>query len=286
MALKLSKKSAIVLIIAAVLILTIFTAAKNINKANNQYDFVEFIDVGQGDCTLICSEGYTALIDAGTPMSSTAISKTLRSYNIDTIDVLILSHPHDDHIGSAEFLLEEFKINNIIFSDILPADDDNAEAIKNIKDTAKELDVKCHFAKEGMVVNIGNFKLTVLLSDEGADDENNMSIILMAENDGAKFLFTGDAEQLCEQKLIDQGVNFDCDVLKVGHHGSRTSTSQEFLNFATPRYSVISCGKDNSYGHPHDVVTKRLRDSGTTIYRTDRDGNIIFKVYDGKIKVE
>ena len=283
---KLTKKQKIILVVIAVLLLTVVTAVKNINKTTSQNDFVEFISVGQGDSTLIYSDGYAALIDAGTPMSATAISKTLKSYNIDTLDVMILSHPHDDHIGSAEFLLDEFNVENIVFSDVLPSDDDNATALKNIKDTAKYLNTKCHYATEGMVINIGNFKLTVLLSNEKAEDENNMSIVLMAENGGSKFLFTGDAEQVTERKLIDQNINFDCDVLKVGHHGSRTSTSQEFLNVATPRYSVISCGKDNSYGHPHDVVVKRLQNIGTTILRTDRLGNITFKIIDGKIVKE
>ncbi len=283
---RISKKTKIILAILVVLLITVITAVKNINTAENQNDFIEFIDVGQGDSALIYSEGYTALIDTGTPMSATAITKTLRGHNIESVDVMVLSHPHDDHIGSAEFLIEEFNVKNIIFSDVLPANDDNAEALKNIKDTAKYMDTQCHYAKEGMVVNVGNFKLTILLSDETAEDENNMSIILMAENGGSKFLFTGDAEESCEKKLIDGNVNFDCDVLKVGHHGSRTSTSQDFLDIASPRYSVISCGKDNSYGHPHDAVVKRLKDSGTTIFRTDRSGNITIRVTDGKIEVE
>ena len=283
---KFSKKTKIVAAILVVLLLLVVTAVKNINKQENQNDFIEFIDVGQGDSALIYSNGYTALIDTGTPNSATSISKTLKGYNIDNLDVIILSHPHDDHIGSAEFVLEEFGADNIIFSDILPADDDNAAALKNIKDTAEYVGAECHYAKEGMVINIGNFKLTVLFSDENAEDENNMSIVLMAENDGNKFLFTGDAEKDFVRKIIEQNFYIDCDVLKVGHHGSRTSTSQELLNIATPRYSIISCGIDNSYGHPHDAVVKRLQNTGTTILRTDKKGNITCKIVNGKIVIE
>ncbi|MBE6797630.1 MAG: MBL fold metallo-hydrolase [Ruminococcaceae bacterium] len=283
---KLSQKTKIILAVIIVITVTALTLVKTYNKETANDDFVEFIDVGQGDSTIIHSEGYTALIDAGTPSSATKISTALKNHNINTIDVMILSHPHDDHIGSAQFILEEFKVKNVLFSDVLPADDENAEALKNIIDTAEYVNAKCHYAKEGMIINIGNFKMTVLMSDEQAEDENNLSIILMAENCDNKFLFTGDAEEICEQKLIAQNIDFDCDVLKVGHHGSRTSTSQAFIDHATPYYAVISCGANNRYGHPHAAVVKRLATAGVTMLRTDREGNITFKIIGGNLVLE
>ncbi len=256
------------------------------SKERNKTDFVEFIDVGQGDCALIVSGDTVALIDAGTPMSSTAISKTLRRHNIDTIDALILTHPHDDHIGSAQFILEEFYVNNLILPAIIPADDQDAEALKSIRDIADYTKTARHTAKEGMVINIGNFKLTVLLCEKSVEDENDSSIVIMVQNGNSRFLFTGDAEEFCENKLLEQNVDLSCDVLKVAHHGSNSSTTTEFLQAVSPTYSVISVGKENAYKHPSDKVLKRLQICGTQVLRTDKVGNIRFIVKNNTIVLE
>ena len=246
-------------------------------------DAVIFLDVGQGDSALIKSGEFAALIDTSTATNGMNIAKKLRKEGVNDIDVLILTHPHDDHIGSAEFLLGEFPVSYIVLSDVLAQDDENARCYKDIKDYAANNGIDCRYATEGMVINIGNFELTVLMSDETAEDENDTSIVIMAENDGKKFLFMGDAEINAETKLLTQGVNLDCDVLKVGHHGSNTSTSARFLDVASPAFSVISCGKNNSYSHPHDIVLSRLIASKTAVLRTDVDGDIKFTFKDGKL---
>ena len=254
-----------------------------IEKPDDMGDYITFLDVGQGDSALIKSGKYAALIDTGTATSGLNIVKKLRKLGIYKLDVLILSHPHDDHIGGAEFILSELPVDYIILSDASPRDDENARCYKDIKDFATTNSIECYNATEGLVINIGNFELTVLMSDETAEDENNNSIIIMAENSGKKFLFTGDAEASAETKLIKDGVNFDCDVLKVGHHGSNSSSTNKFLQIATPTFSVISCGEDNSYSHPHNEVLQRLADVNTAVLRTDISGDIKFAIKNGEI---
>ena len=249
-------------------------------------DSVIFFDVGQGDSALIKSGDYAALIDTGTATNGLNIAKKLRREGVDKLDALILSHPHDDHIGSAEFLLDELPVENIILSDVLVRDDENARCYNDIKAYAQSNDINCYFAQEGMVINIGNFELTVLMCDNTAKDENDTSIIIMAENSDNKFLFMGDAEISAENKLISNKVNFDCDVLKVGHHGSNSSTSLSFLDVATPKYAVISCGENNPYSHPHNDILTRLRNEKINIYRTDYLGDIKFDIKNGKLFVK
>ncbi len=273
----------VTLICVFILIAAVCWLYDDATKTPNMCDSVTFLDVGQGDSTLIKSDGYAALIDTGTASNALNIVKKLRKSGINKLDVLILTHPHDDHIGSAEFLLSEIPIDYIVLSDVLPRDDENARCYKDIKDYAAANSIICYNATEGMVINIGNFELTVLMSDEAAKDENNSSIIIMAENSGKKFLFTGDAEMEAEVKLINDCVNFDCDVLKVGHHGSKRSTTNDFLQIATPDFAVISCGEDNSYSHPHDEVLERLSAVSSAVLRTDLLGDIEFTIKDGDI---
>lgn len=246
-------------------------------------DSVIFFDVGQGDSALIKSGDYAALIDTGTATSGLSIAKKLRQNGVNKLDALILTHPHDDHIGSAEFLLDELPVENIILSDVLARDDENARCYNDIKTYAKTNNINCYYAQEGMLLNIGNFELTVLMCDNTAKDENDTSIIIMAENSGNKFLFMGDAELSAENKLISNRVNFDCDVLKVGHHGSNSSTSVSFLDVATPKFAVISCGKNNQYSHPHNDILKRLRNKKIDIFRTDYSGDITFNIKNGEL---
>ncbi len=275
------------ILVSLVCILILFAAVlwvyDDAVQPSNNNDFIKFLDVGQGDSALIKSGEYAALIDTGTASNGLSIAKKLRREGVNKLDVLILTHPHDDHIGSAEFLLSEIPTDYIILSDVLPREDENARYYKDIKNYALHNSIECYNATEGMVVNIGNFELTVLMSDETAEDENDTSIIIMAENAGIKFLFMGDAEIPAESKLISDNINFDCDVLKVGHHGSNTASSANFLNVASPAFSVISCGRNNSYSHPNDAVLERLINVNSTVLRTDLLGDIKFIVNSGKL---
>ncbi len=270
---------ALIIFVAALLV---YDDATKINYDGN--DTVTFLDVGQGDSALIQSGGYSALIDTGTAPQGMSIAKKLRKAGVNQLDVLILTHPHDDHIGSAQFLISEIPTKNIVLSQVLPRDDEDARAYKDIKDYANEISVNVYNATEGLVINIGNFELTVLMSNEEASDENDTSIIIMAKNGDKKFLFTGDAETTAENKLLNDGINLDCDVLKVGHHGSDSSSSSKFLSACTPEYAVISVGEDNIYSHPSEKVLKRLNGMGINTLRTDERGDIVFKIVDGELR--
>ncbi len=279
---KLNKKKLIKVSISVLCIVIIILAGKFFTGQNSvkylDKDFVAVLDVDQGDSILICSNGEAALIDTGKEMYSREMLRSVRSYGVDELDALIISHSHDDHMGAAEYLLSNMEVENVVIPEFR-SDEKVTELNSAIANSGAEI----FTATEGMVINIGDFELTVLYADNSDDDINNRSVILMAEMSGKKFLFTGDAEKQAEQALIDSGVNFDCDVLKVGHHGSNTSSSDEFLNKATPSFAAISVGDNNSYGHPSSSVIKRLEDLDVQVLRTDYIGDILFYVENGAI---
>ena len=248
-------------------------------------DFVKITDVGQADSILIYSNGCSALIDVGTEDSAADILEDLDSAQIKRIDALIVTHLHTDHAGGLPELARLRKIDNLI----IPELNDDAEAaslVKTAKQTVTANGGNAYTAVQGMNFKIGEFTVTVLAYYEDTEDENNKSVIVMAELDGIKFLFTGDAEAKAEQALIDEGLNIDCDVLKVGHHGSSSSSTKEFLNKTTPEYAAISVGKNNIYSHTSESVVSALENCGAQVLRTDTDGDITFYVENGKIKTE
>lgn len=248
-------------------------------------DFVEFIDVGQGDSILICSNGYSALIDTGVTDSANDICSVIANNNIETLDVLVLTHLDSDHVGGVDKITEIYKPENLILPELSIESEGLGVAqlaISRVTDSGG----KIYTAVQGMDFSIGDFKITVLAQLTDMASENNRSIITMVEKDGKRFLLTGDLEAKGERVLLKEGLNLKCDVLKVGHHGSNSSSSDDFLNSVKPQYAVISVGANNRYGHPHSKVLSSLGYYGAIIYRTDIDGNILFYVNDGKITVK
>jgi len=246
--------------------------------------FVEIIDVGQGDSILIYSDGYSALIDTGLEDASSNVCKALNKYNIDELDVLLITHLDFDHTGSVAKLTELYKVTNLILPELSVESEGLTAAEIAINRVAKS-GGEIYTAKQGMNFEIGKFEITVLAAFENMNEENNRSVITMAELAGKKFLFTGDMEAKCERAFLKEGLDFKCDVLKVAHHGSASSSIEDFLNEAKPKYAAISVGADNPYGHPHKEVLARLDEMNCEIYRTDLNGNIIFTVENKKIKV-
>ena len=246
-------------------------------------DFIKFMDVGQGDSALIYSNGYCAVIDMGLPNTSPQIYKDLSQYNIKEIDAVVISHLHSDHIGALEKVASDYTVKNLIMPEILPS---SIAAATNSKNLITGYGSSFYNAVQGMIFKIGEFDITILGFLNDKKNENNRSLIMMAEIDAIKFLFTGDAETVAEQYLLEEKLNLDCDVLKVSHHGSNTSSSKKFLNEVTPEYAVISVGQDNMYNHPHNVTLQALEKANAKIYRTDKQGDVIFNVENGKIKVE
>ena len=236
---------------------------------------VHFLDVGQGDCSLIVMpNGKTVLIDASTNDEGENILEYLSLYDIDRIDFFVLTHPHADHIGGAKDIVEGIKVGKIVMPDVTT----DTSVFENLLNAIDKKHIPVHIAEVGEIISLGNANLKVLAPVKKTDDLNNMSIVLRLDYGNTSFIFTGDAEEPSESDMLDRfGKNeFKADVIKIGHHGASTSSSEEFLKAVSPEYAVISCGKENSYGHPHSETVSKLNDLGITYYRTDKVGNVVF----------
>lgn len=247
-------------------------------------DFVEFLDVGQGDSILIYSNGYSAIIDTGTSECGARITSALNDAGVRDIDVLIETHLHSDHIGGAEYVLNIFDVKNLILPD-LNLNSEGLPAAKVAKRMVVDSSGAVYTAAPGMNMNIGDFEITVIAYYEDMSNENDSSIVTVAKIGDIKFLLMGDAEKAAESRILADNINVECDVIKVGHHGSSTSSSEEFLNAAKPEYAVISVGEHNTYSHPSPDTLSTLEKVGAEIYRTDKSGNITFEVKNGNLKV-
>ena len=274
------------LVIAAVLLLNSDKFVQTANEdssavltaASSCDDFVRFIDVGQGDCALITSNGKSVLIDTGTPEDSNNLCVKLRKYGIrDSIDAIMLSHFHDDHSGGIDALTSRFSVSNLIFPDMKKSDsvlNGTVTAKKTVLSEGGEL----YIAKQGMTMKFGDCTVTILAYFADQESENERSVFAMADMHGKRFLFTGDSGKSSEKLLLKEGLDLKCDVLKVGHHGSNSSSSDDFLEACNPEYASISCGLGNMYSHPGESTLSRLEKHGIKFYRTDLNGDISFAV--------
>jgi competence protein ComEC len=241
---------------------------------------VHFIDVGQGDSIFIqLPNGETSLIDGGTRASGENVVKYLKEQNVEKIDYLIATHPHEDHIGGLPKVVKNFEIGKIYMPDATANTNIFQELLKEIKSKEKKITI----AKGGdIILNDSGIKYEILAPNgEKYGETNDYSIVAKLTYKDNSFLFTGDAEKISENEIIEKGYNLKSDVLKIGHHGGSTSTSDEFLLKVSPKYGVISLGKDNTYGHPHKETIQRLNEQNVTILRTDELGTIVM-ISDGK----
>ena len=235
-----------------------------------------FLDVGQGDCTLIKTKDSAILIDAGTYESSNFIVKYLKSVGVEHLNSFIITHPHEDHMGGAAFLLEYITTDKVITNGYT----DDAYFYEKFVDVVYEQDIAVEVANTDCIYDFGDFRLKFLSPRIDYEDTNNNSLVAMVTYGEVKALLTGDAEKKVEKNLIATS-DIDADILKVGHHGSRNGSHDAFIKKVSPSLSVIHCGKDNSYGHPHAEAVKRLEKAGSQIFRTDELGTIILRT-DGK----
>lgn len=246
-------------------------------------DYIIFFDVGQGDSALIVSNGQTALIDTGEYQYSKDLYIKLRRYDADKIDFVLGSHIHSDHIGALPYLMENISIKNIMLNFKNFDKDAQGEIITQINSINKYKKINTFNPVRATVVKVGEFEITILGFYPDAIGENNRSIIAMAKINNYKFLFTGDAEEQVEKRLLDNNINIDCDVLKIAHHGSKSSSHREFISAASPKYAVISCDKENFYGHPSSEVLEILKKYDTEILRTDKNSDIAFVIKDNDL---
>ena len=239
---------------------------------------VHYIDVGQGDSTFIqLPNGESVLIDAGEQAFSDTVCSYIRAQGEDTIDYLIGTHPHSDHIGGMEAVIEEFSVGTLY----LPNKSHTTKVFHNMVRAAKEKSVPTVQAKAGALMQkTDDLELTFLSPvSETYEEINDYSAVVSLIYKESAFLFMADATYTVEKQLEKTISHYD--VLKVGHHGSNTSSTANFLKQVTPEYAIISCGANNDYGHPHTQVLNRLERFNSIIYRTDLAGHIIATA-DGK----
>lgn len=241
---------------------------------------VHFIDVGQGDSTFICfPNGKTAIIDGGTRKSGEKVVNYLKELGINKIDYLIATHPHEDHIGGLPQIVKNFTIGKVYMPDRTASTKIFEELLNEIKNK----DLKIEVGKGGdYIIDESTMKFFILAPNrDDYNETNDFSIVTKIEYMDNSFIIMGDAEESSEQDILKKGYDLKANVLRIGHHGGRTSSTSEFLNEVKPDYFVISLGKDNSYGHPHKETIERIKKTNSNILRTDELGDIVI-VSDGK----
>lgn len=242
---------------------------------------VHFIDVGQADSILVRSESANMLIDTGDldDDCTASIISYLEGFGITKLDYLVLTHPDADHIGGAPEIINGFTVVNCI----MPNAEKSTKIFESTVNALEEKQVNVIEAVADYEFKVGEAQCRILAPINEYDDVNDMSAVIQLYFGEKSILFTGDAESESEADMIKRYTSADlnADVLKVGHHGSSTSTSQAFLDLVNPEYAVISCGEGNSYGHPHDETIDLLEKNKITYYRTDVSGTIVL-VTDGK----
>lgn len=251
------------------------TNGKNINLGTNVMS-VTYIDVGQGDSEFILfPDGENMLIDGGSD-NGCAYSYIFEN-NIKNIDYLVATHPHEDHIGGLTEVCEKIEIKNVFMPDI----SSSTKTFNRFLKALNKNNVNAVVAKKGVVIKENDELKVEILSPvlDRYEELNDYSAVVKITYKDTSFLFMGDCEKVSES-LIDEN-DLKADVIKIGHHGSGSSTASRFIKKVNPKYAVICVGKDNDYGHPHDEVLNRLYNLGISVLRTDEDGNIKIKT-DGK----
>ncbi len=242
-----------------------------------------FVDVGQGDSSIIQFGEYDVLIDAGEAEYGDDVVKKLEELGIDDIEYLVATHPHSDHIGGIPKVLENYEVENFVMPDIAHT----TKAFENMIDLIDEKQINLIIPYEGqMLIDTDGASLKVI-SPVVKDDTNlnNYSICLKFDFGNTRAIYTGDVEARIENLIIDSGTILDSDIFQAGHHGSVTSNSEEFVNALTPQIVVVSCGKNNDYGHPHEEIVDRFNTFGSEIYRTDELSDITITTDGNEIKV-
>lgn len=236
-----------------------------------------FIDVGQGDCEFIqFPNGECMLIDSGEKENSEKVIETVRAFGYGKIDYVVATHPHTDHIGGLAEVIDAFDIGEVY----MPKVSASTKTFENLLITIQNKNLQIHTAKAGVtVIDDGMLEVKFLSPVKSSyDDLNNYSAVLKVTYGEDSYLFTGDAESQVENELLENAYfELDSDILKVAHHGSRTSSTEEFLFAVSPDYAVVEVGKGNSYNHPHTETIEKLESIGAEILRTDEKGTITVK---------
>ena len=233
---------------------------------------VHFLDVGQGLSILVQSDGQTMIYDGGDKSTSSFVVSYLQKQNVTTIDYLISSHYDSDHMAGLIGCLNAFDVKNVISSDY----EHDSKLYQSFIQTVADKGLPMQHPAVGTEFSFGSGSFQILApATIDPNDSNTNSVAIKLTNGDNSFIFTGDAENTSEKAMCESGIDLSCDVLVPGHHGSATATSWDFLQATVPEYAVISCGKDNQYGHPDKDVMDKLESMDIQVYRTDKQGTIV-----------
>lgn len=240
------------------------------------------LDVGQGESVLIQTGEQNILIDAAERPEAPGIISYLGGCGVKKLDLVIATHPHADHIGGMADVLKEIPADEIVMPKLTPDMVPTTASYRNLLQVVKEKGVKATYARPGKSYDIGGGAVLEVLGPAAEyDDLNDWSVVSRITYGSTSFLVTGDAEKRAELDILDTGARVSADVLVLGHHGSSTSSCDEFLDAVGPGRAAVTCGLDNDYGHPHRETVERLDDRGIRYFRTDLQGTIVFES-DGK----
>ncbi len=280
--------TAIVTILIALASLISYTFVTDDKEAVPAVDFddssfsAHFIDVGQGDSTLIVCDGEAMLVDGGTGEAEDDLISYLKNCGITSLKYVVATHPHEDHIGGLDVVFEEFAVNDII----MPSATATSAAFERLLTGIENEGIEITVPEVGDTYTLGGASFTILSPSEEYEDLNDSSIVFKMTYKDKSLLFTGDVGSTPINKMLDNNVDLSADIYKVAHHGSAKNNPEDFIEAIAPDYSVISCAIDNSYGHPHDETIERLTAIVTNIYRTDTMGSVVFSINDEGIGVK
>lgn len=250
---------------------------RNTQQASADKMYVSFIDVGQGNCTLLRCGGKAILVDSGEVGAAQTVINYIKNLGIDELNCVLVTHPHTDHMGAMTKILYEFKIDDLIMpeipEEIIPTNKTYEKFLTAVPDNAGDVIA----AKPGETYSYGEMTLEIFAPLRDYDNLNDMSAVSRISYGDTSVIFTGDATTTVEKDLLKKNIDYSATVLNVGHHGSKTSSSEAWLRAVNPKYAVISCGVNNDYGHPHSVITKRLEELGIKYFETDLLGTIVFE---------
>lgn len=235
---------------------------------------VHFIDIGQGDSTFITCDGHAMLIDGGNNGKGTAVQLYLEKQGIESLDYVIGTHPDSDHIGGLDVIIYKFDVGKVIMPDY----EKDTKTYQEVIDVLDEKNYKITLPAVGDTYSLGQARFTIIApGKQYKNNANDNSVGILLEHGSKRFVLTGDAEEESEEDILKSGIDINADVYKVSHHGSKTASTDAFLEAVNPAYGVISCGEGNTYGHPHAEVMNKLREAGIKVFRTDEQGTIVAK---------